>query len=142
MRVGLVSCTKRKREEPSQPAELYMESPYFRKMREYSEENHDRWYILSAKYGLLEPDGEPVEPYNDTLRDATVDEKREWAERVFEQLQKRNLLGEDTTLIIHAGKDYYGELLPLLEETDATVQVPTEGLRIGEKMAWYNQRIE
>jgi hypothetical protein len=131
-----------KREEPSRPAELYMESPYFRKMRAYAETNHNRWYILSAKYGLLEPDGEPVEPYNDTLRDATVDEKREWAERVFEQLQKRNLFGEDITLIIHAGKDYYGELLPLLEEVDATVQVPTEGLRIGEKMAWYNQRLE
>ncbi|QSG07556.1 Uncharacterized protein HSR122_0139 [Halapricum desulfuricans] len=50
-------------------------------------------------------------------------------------------LEKDTTLFIHAGKDYYGELLPLLEQTDAEVRIPTEGLGLGEKMAWYNDRI-
>lgn len=111
-------------------------------MRAYCEENHDRWYVLSAKHGLLEPDREPIEPYNETLRDATVDEKREWAEGVFGELQTQELLDEDTTLVVHAGKDYYGELLPLLEDTDVTIEIPTEGLGLGEKMAWYNDRLE
>lgn len=142
MEVGLVSCTKKKQEKPSLPAELYMESPYFRKMRAYCEEKHDRWYVLSAKHGLLEPDGEPIEPYNKTLRDATVDEKRKWAERVFGQLQSQESLGEETTLVIHAGHDYYGELLPLLEETNFEIEMPTEGLGLGEKMAWYNDHLE
>ena len=139
--IGLVSCTKKKCEESSSPAELYMESPYFRKMREFCEENHDRWYILSAKHGLLEPYGEPIESYNNTLRDSTVKEKQEWAKSVFEQLQAIDSLEKDTTLIIHAGKDYYGELLPLLERTDTEVRVPTESLGLGKKMAWYNDRI-
>jgi len=139
--IGLVSCTKKKREESSSPAELYMESPYFRKMREFCEANHDLWYILSAKYGVLEPYGEPIESYNETLRDSTVEEKREWAKSVFEQLQAKDSLEKDITLFIHAGKDYYGELLPLLEQTDTEVRIPTEGLGLGEKMAWYNDRI-
>lgn len=142
MEVGLVSCTKRKRVEPSPPAELYLESPYFRKMRAYCEENHDQWYILSAKYGLLEPHGEPVEPYDVTLRDATVDEKRKWAKEVSEQLKAQEVLDEGTTLVLHAGWDYYGELLPLLEETDVEIEIPTEGLAIGETMAWYKEQLE
>lgn len=140
--IGLVSCTKQKREEASSPAELYMESPYFRKMRVYNENTHDQWYILSAKYGVLEPQGETVEPYDETLRDATVDEKREWAKEVFSQLRARETLDEETTMVLHAGQDYYGELLPLLEETDVEIAIPTEGLAIGEKMAWYNDRLE
>lgn len=139
--IGLVSCTKQKREEPSSPGELYTPSAYFRNMRAYCEEIHDRWYVLSAKHGLLEPDGEPIEPYNETLRDATVDEKREWAEGVFGQLQSQESLGEGTTLVIHAGRDYYSELLPHLEETNVEVEIPTEGLGLGEKMAWYNERL-
>lgn len=140
--IGLVSCTKQKREEPSSPGELYTPSAYFRKMRGYSEQNHDRWYILSAKYGLLKPDGEPIEPYDETLRDATVDEKREWAEEVFRQLQSQESLDEGTTLVIHAGRDYYGELLQHLEETNVEIRIPTEGLGLGEKMAWYSDRLE
>lgn len=138
----MVSCTKRKREEPSSPAELYAPSAYFRKMRDYCEANHDRWYVLSAKHGLLEPDGEPIEPYDQTLRDATVDEKRKWVGEAFEQLQTQETLDKYTTLVFHAGSDYYDELLPLLGETSVTVEIPTEGLGLGEKMAWYNDRIE
>ena len=141
MEIGLVSCTKQKRNEPSRPAELYTESAYFRKMRDYSERNHDQWFVLSAKYGLLEPDGEPIEPYDDTLRDAPIGEKRDWAEGVFDQLESTGALVDGTTLVIHAGKDYYSELLPLLEQTDVAIEIPTEGLAIGEKLGWYTDRL-
>ena len=142
MEIGLVSCTKQKREQPSTPANLYAPSAYFRKMRDYCEENHKRWYVLSAKHGLLEPDGESIEPYDETLRDASIDEKRVWADEVFEQLQTQEQLDENTIFVIHAGRDYYSELLPLLDDTNVTVEIPTEGLGLGEKMAWYNDRIE
>jgi hypothetical protein len=62
MEIGLVSCTKSKREHAAPPQDLYDESAFFRKARQYARANHDDWYILSAKHGLLEPDGEPIEP--------------------------------------------------------------------------------
>ena len=142
MEIGLVSCTKLKRGEPSAPGNLYAPSAYFRKMRAYCEANHDHWYVLSAKHGLLEPDGEPIEPYDQTLRDATLGEKQKWAREAFEQLQSQETLDEDTTLVIHAGRDYYEALLPLLRDTGVSVVIPTEGLGLGEKMAWYNQHLE
>ena len=138
--IGLVSCVSRKRDDPAKPHALYTSS-YFEKMRAYADANHDSWYILSAKYGLLDPDGEPIDPYDETLTEATRDEKRQWATQVFEALREEGLLGDDTTLVFHAGKDYYEDLLPHLKDTPASVEIPTEGLRIGEKQAWYNDRL-
>jgi hypothetical protein len=45
-------------------------------------------------------------------------------------------------LVVHAGKSYYEELLPLLEDTDVSaISIPTEGPGIGEKLAWYKDRL-
>jgi len=40
--IGLVSCTKSKREQAAEPADLYMSSTFFQKARGYVEANHDR----------------------------------------------------------------------------------------------------
>ncbi|GGI95087.1 hypothetical protein GCM10008995_01550 [Halobellus salinus] len=138
--IGLVSCVKTKRDEPATPKNLYTPD-YFEKMRSYAEQHHDDWWILSAKHGLLDPDGEPIEPYNETLTGLSVAKKREWSEKVAEQLDNERLLTEETTLVLHAGKDYYGELLPLIEDSGVTIEIPTEGLYIGEKKAWYTERV-
>ena len=128
MEVGLVSCTKSKREEPTKPKDLYLESAFFRKARQYVEANHDTWYILSAKHHLLDPDGDPVEPYDETLNGASVDTKREWAETVFEQLRAEGLLGGGNRLVFHAGRGYHEELTPLISGTSVEFTVLTDGL--------------
>lgn len=64
----------------------------------------------------------------------------EWAERVAEQVEQEGLLSDDVTLVLHAGKDYYEELLPLIKDS-VSVEIPTEGLGIGERKAWYNKRL-
>jgi hypothetical protein len=138
--IGLVSCVKTKREEPAVPKDLYT-SAYFEKMRSYAEQYHDDWWILSAKHGLIDPNCDPIEPYDETLSGAGVAKKREWAEEVAEQLDERGLLSEDVTLVFHAGKDYYGELLPLVEDSGVSLEIPTEGLAIGETQAWYKERL-
>jgi len=80
MQIGLISCTKSKREQSAKPKNLYMESAFFRKARKYVEANSDLWYILSAKHHLIEPDGPSIEPYNETLSGAPVAKKKEWSE--------------------------------------------------------------
>ncbi|MDB9253943.1 DUF6884 domain-containing protein [Halorubrum ezzemoulense] len=140
MEVGFVRCVKSKRE-AAKPKELYLESAFFRKARQYVEANHDAWYILSAKHHLLDPDGESIEPYDETLSGAPIDTKREWAETVFEQLREEGLLGDGNRLVFHAGRDYHEELTPLLSETSVEFSVPTDGLQFGETLAWYNDHI-
>lgn len=136
--VGLVSCVKTKRDESATPKELYT-SEYFRKMRTYAETHHDDWWILSAEHGLLAPDGPPIDPYDETLTTASKADQRTWAKQVASQLADEGLLTEETTLVFHAGRDYYVELLPLIEETPVTVEIPTQGLQIGDTLAWYNE---
>jgi hypothetical protein len=97
------------------------------------------WYVLSAKHGLLEPDGPEIKSYDETLTDATVGRRREWAGRVAEQLADAGLLDEDSVLVIHAGKAYYEQLLPVIESEVGNVRIPTEGLAIGETLAWYDE---
>jgi hypothetical protein len=139
--IGLVSCTKSKREQATNPADLYMESAFFRKARRYAEANHDKWYILSAKHHLLHPDGPPIEPYNDTLSQASVDKKRAWAQTVHQQLQEGDLLADGNRLVFHAGRDYYDELIPLLDEANVAIETPTDSLQYGETLAWYNEHL-
>ncbi|WP_338738554.1 DUF6884 domain-containing protein [Haloplanus salilacus] len=141
MDVGLVSCTKSKREQAATPADLYMESAFFRKAREYVEADHDSWYILSAKHHLLDPDGPPIEPYDKTLSGAPVGKKREWSRTIYDQLQQQGLLADGNRLVFHAGRDYYDELLPLLDDAPVDTETPTDGLQFGETLAWYNDRI-
>lgn len=72
----------------------------------------------------------------------TVKEKREWALKVYDQLQQRGLLEGEVIFVIHAGRDYYEELLPLLEDhQNVSVEIPTEGLQIGKTKAWYKKRL-
>ncbi len=37
---------------------------------------HEEWYILSPKHYVLDPDGPPIEPYDETLTDTGIDERR------------------------------------------------------------------
>jgi hypothetical protein len=136
MEIGLVSCSASKRDTPSQPKGLYMESALFRKARRYCEQHHDEWYVLSAKHGLLDPDGPQIESYDESLTNAGVAVKREWGAHVANQLRERGLLSE--TLVFHAGKDYYEPVLEVPEEPKH--DVPTEGLRQGEKLHWHNEQ--
>lgn len=137
--IGLVSCTKSKRDEPASPRDLYEPSSLFRKARAYCEAAHDEWYVLSAKHGLLTPDGPPIEPYDETLTNAPVARRRDWAQKVVEEMDEKRLLDPKNTLVMHAGKAYYEELLPLIEEWNVLVKLPLEGLRQGERLRWYNE---
>lgn len=131
MDVGLVNCTKSKRESAAPPREPHEPSAYFRKARAYCERTHDELYILSANHHLLNPDCPPIAPYDETLTTAGVQQLREWIRTVRDQLERKGLLEDERTLVVHVGKDYYTELLPLLPD-DIEVAIPTEGLTFGD----------
>lgn len=63
MKVGLVGCVKSKRGTAAPARDLYT-SALFRGRRRYVELTCDRWFILSARHGLVEPE-EILEPYDD-----------------------------------------------------------------------------
>ncbi|SEP08457.1 hypothetical protein SAMN04487948_11380 [Halogranum amylolyticum] len=137
--VGLASCTKSKRDAPAKPRDLYDTPTLFTKVRSYVDATHDEWYVLSAKHHLLDPAGAEIDPYDETLTTAGVEARREWATVVCEQLRKGTHWCRDDTR--HSRwKKYYEELLPHLEKEECDIEIPTEGLQIGETLSWYTSR--
>ena len=97
----------------------------------------DRWWILSALHGLVDPDA-VLAPYDVTLTRASVAQRRAWSGRVLSQLREMGDLGAGDVVEIHAGADYrdYG-LVAGLRAQGVDVVVPTEGLRLGEQLRFY-----
>ena len=112
--VALVSCVKQKRSSPCAGQDMYT-SPLFRKARAYAESVADAWFILSAKYGLLRP-ATCIEPYEQTLKEASASQRRAWAAHVHEQMRASGLLVSGTRFIWLAGMDYQQDLARRLRE--------------------------
>lgn len=135
-RIALVSCVKSKRDFKSAARDLYI-SPLFRGLRRYAEANADRWYILSAEYGLVSPE-ERIEPYERTLKTMKMPERKAWAERVNDKLKEvlpcDAEVIRDTEIIFLAGDRYRRDLVPFLEERGFPISIPLAGRPIGEQL--------
>ena len=136
MRIGLVGCVKEKGEAPLPAMELYV-SALFRGRRAYVERSCDRWYVLSAKHGLVRP-SQVLAPYDEALTDASRTRRRVWSERVLRQLGDELGHIAGNTFEIHAGVPYrdFG-LVEGLRAAGAAVDVPAVGLSQGRQLAFY-----
>ena len=135
--IYLVSCVSKKKDKACPAEDLYI-SDWFRKARAYVELKGHPWFILSAEYGLLDPSA-VVEPYERTLNKMPIRERRAWAEQVVAQL-RRKLDGVDRIVIL-AGARYREFIMEDLTNRVAQVEVPLEGLRIGEQLSWLSEKI-
>lgn len=133
--VILVGCVKSKRATAAAAKDLYT-STLFAKARAYAERSTVPWYVLSAKYGLVQPD-EWIEPYEMYLPQTTHSYRSAWGAHVTEQLETREGPLPQKVVEIHAGAAYADALLPRLTSLGAVVTQPLEGLRMGERLAWY-----
>ena len=82
--VALVSCSARKRLEPSLACNLYT-GTLFRYARAWVEAHGWPWYILSARYGLVDPLS-VLQPYDHRFRGPAPPE---WVEAGWEALLER-----------------------------------------------------
>ena len=137
VRIGLVGCVKSKLTVASPARDLYT-STLFVGRRRFVEASCDRWFILSAKHGVVDPDA-ILEPYDETLKTASRAARRAWSQRVLSALDAE--LGDISGLCFetHAGAEYleYGVADGLLQR-GATAHNPTQGMRIGEQLSFYS----
>lgn len=132
----LLGCVKRKGMVASAAKDLYS-SPLWSKRRRYAEASGAPWLILSAAYGLVEPEM-VLDPYDQSLSSLRLSARHVWAESVATDLGRRVRLG-GSTIEVHAGMAYQRELVPLLEARGATVRYPLLGLTQGEQLRWYSE---
>jgi len=120
--VVLIACCGKKLKEPAPAKDLYR-SDLFIKARRYAEQHGDRWFILSAKHGVVDPEA-IIEPYDETLTEKSAAERRAWSAKVAVQLagHKRD------RLTVLAGEAYCGW------SEGFKVERPMRGLGIGQQL--------
>lgn len=133
--VYFVSCVSKKRPTRAPAKDLYA-SPWFQKARLYVEATGCQWFILSAEYGLVSPD-EDILPYEKTLNEMSVTDRREWTANVIAQMARMIPGAKHVTIL--AGQRYREFLTERLKAQGITFEVPMEGLRIGEQLSWLSE---
>ena len=115
MDIVLISCAAKKAKlrngEKVTAKDLYV-SPMFQMAWQYATRlRPDRIYILSAKYGLVEPQ-QKLENYNQTLNDASTAERKRWAAEVLDSLRRKGVNLQKDHVTILAGQNYSQYLVP------------------------------
>lgn len=134
----LVSCVKSKRSSAAAAKDLYI-SDWFIKARRVVEMEGWRWFVLSAKHGLLDPE-EEVAPYEKTLDTMSAAERRSWASGVWKALEPH--LSGVRSVVFLAGKKYREHFERRLRDRGIEIQVPMEGLVRGDQLAWLKRRMD
>lgn len=89
--IVFLSCTKEKKNKRCKAIEMYSESDLYSKCLEYAKKlKYDKLYILSAKHHVLEPD-DIISPYNVTLNDFSIEQKKQWTDKVIKILKEKNI---------------------------------------------------
>lgn len=150
LRVALVACGKSKLAYPAPARDLYTGS-LFRAARAHVErEGYDAWYILSARHYLVAPQT-ILAPYEAALTNAPDEYLHTWAHRVDGAFRCTDpgygvwtQQGGDLTVDIFAGKVYVDPLLALPARWAEmwTVNLPHEGMQIGERLQAFAQARE
>lgn len=136
MRVALVSCVKSKQTRPAPARDLYT-SALFRGLRAFAERSADRWYILSAEHGLVDPT-QVLEPYERTLNRMPRKDRDAWASKVRGQLAEVLPIGAE--VIVLAGQRYREDLVPFLRDRGHPVSIPLEGLPFGKQLQFLGKQ--
>lgn len=135
-RIFLVQCVSTKQSRRVAAKDLYT-SALFTKSRAYVEKLGGAWYILSAEHGLLDPEA-PTDPYDKTLKNMPVRERRAWAEMVIGQMEER--LPDAQEVVLLAGIRYQEGLVGWLRGRYPRVSDPMAGLGFGQRMQWLDKQ--
>jgi len=129
-RVALVGCGSQKGTKAAKAKDLYR-SNLFHAARAYAERTCARWFILSAKFGLLDPE-RVIEPYEQRLQRAN---SKGWGERVGRQLL--DVVDHDTPIVCLAG-GLYSDAIDI-GHNDLYWEEPLKGMGIGQRIAWLKE---
>jgi hypothetical protein len=135
----LLGCVSQKNTSPMAARDLYR-SELFRRRRRYAEASGRPWWIVSVEYGLVDPD-RVIAPYDTRIARLPLAARHELADRVAADLERALGTLAGTRLEIHAGDEYVLAIGPSLRDRGARLTRPLEGLRIGEQLAWYGERL-
>lgn len=132
MKLILISCCGKKREQSCKARDLYV-SDLFIKSRSYAEQRGDSWAILSALHGVVQPD-DIISPYNLTLTSIGKEGRIEWDNKVLKSLSA--VAHRYDVIEVLAGRHYLGWSNVF---RDCSVTFPLAGMGIGQRLKFLKQ---
>jgi len=127
-----VACGSKKVDRAAPASELYV-GPWFSKAARYAKEVlKNDWAIMSAKYGLLDPD-QVIEPYDVSLIKMPMKSRLQWSTWVRVQIIKR---WPDETFVVLAGAKYKAACRGL------NASYPLTGLTLGQQYQFLNSNFK
>lgn len=115
---------------PTPAASAYV-GPPFKVNKEFAERFADRWVVLSAKYGFIDPDFVIPGDYDVSFNKPATGPVS--TARLKEQVREMGLHEYSRVIALGSG-EYVSHVREAFAGTGAEVEAPTEGLRIGEAM--------
>ncbi len=146
-RTAILGCGKQKldlsgEKGPVAISRLYT-SNYFELKREYAKTCCDRYFVLSAKHGLVLPGYYVEDDYDLTIEDLDEEDLTAWVADVSSDLGFIADHSPEDTLVILAGEDYWSPLHGVLEQLPNPVEYTFDGSTgIGEQMGLLKDEIE
>lgn len=126
MIIGIIGCGKRKGTRPTEAQYLYT-GTLFTLCRRFIAKRTSRWFILSAKHGLVDP-GTIMTPYDLKVSDLTKPEIEALSAKVVRKLMMI-MKPEDEILSLASGP-YTNKLIKVPNR----INQPLAGMAIGRRM--------
>lgn len=114
---------------PAKAKDAYIGAP-FKVNRAFAEKFADRWLILSAKYGFIDPEFIIPGNYNVTFKNPSTDPIG--IDALLKQLKQKNLDSYD--IVIALGGEDYSSIVKRVFKNISKVIAPAERLPIGKAM--------
>jgi hypothetical protein len=123
---------------PVSASDAYVGTP-FKVNKEYAQRFGGRWMILSAKYGLIEPDFIIPRNYNVTFKDPSTNPIT--VGQIKKQIEEKRL-NEFKEVVVLGGKDYANVVSQAFAGFSVRIKTPITGLRLGVAVGKVKQAIK
>jgi hypothetical protein len=133
-KIVLISCVSKKLNKPSAAKDLYVSTLFKLNLQYARKMEPDGIFILSALYGLVSLN-QIISPYDVTLNNMKVEARKQWADRVINQLDEAVPIS-DSHFVFLAGEKYRQYLVAQLP----FYEVPLQGMRIGEQLQFLKRQ--
>lgn len=127
----IIQCSKSKVNSKTKASELYT-SQRFKLSKKIADKYAKKWFILSAKHGLIRPDS-VIAPYDFTINDLSINEKQNYFSKIIDQIRKLNLT--NSRLIFLTDPDYTNEVINSLNNSCRDIISPFSQIK---KEMWTN----
>jgi hypothetical protein len=139
-RIGLVAPAKRRRGGIYRAREQFDPSPVFRRARDYCDREYGEWHVVTVMHGLIQPH-QVIGGDDPALHKLSAAERWQWAETIAEQLRARIERSAEPLVFVLYASQRYADLLARAAPF-ATFELPLSGMRLGQQIRWYEQRLQ